>query len=68
MILCKVIRDTLQSNTYYLGKYHVLLFPDFQVNVTLTGFTLHFSCCFTKLLHSLFITLLNNFTMQEKCY
>ena len=30
MILCKVIRDTLQSNTYYLGKYHVLLFPDFQ--------------------------------------
>ena len=31
MILCKVIRDTLQSNTYYLGKYHVLLFPDFQV-------------------------------------
>ena len=36
--------------------------------VTLTGFTLHFSCCFTKLLHSLFITLLNNFTMQEKCY
>ena len=33
MILCKVIRDTLQSNTYYLGKYHVLLFPDFQVNV-----------------------------------
>ena len=36
--------------------------------MTLTGFTLHFSCCFTKLLHSLFITLLNNFTMQEKCY
>jgi hypothetical protein len=34
MILCKVIRDTLQSNTYYLGKYHVLLFycypPDFS--------------------------------------
>ena len=26
MILCKVIRDTLQSNTYYLGKYHVILF------------------------------------------
>ena len=24
MILCKVSRDTLQSNTYYLGKYHVL--------------------------------------------
>ncbi len=26
MILCKVIRDTLQSITYYLGKYHVILF------------------------------------------
>ena len=26
IILCKVIRDTLQSNTYYLGKYHVILF------------------------------------------
>ena len=31
--------------------------------MTITDFTLHFSCCFTKLLHSLFITLLNNFTM-----
>ena len=31
--------------------------------LTITDFTLHFSCCFTKLLHSLFITLLNNFTM-----
>ena len=30
--------------------------------VTLTDFTLHFSCCFTKLLHSHFIPLLNNFT------
>ena len=36
--------------------------------VTLTDFTLHFSCCFTNLLHSHFIPLLNNFTMQEKCY
>lgn len=32
-------------------------------SMTITDFTLHFSCCFTKLLHSLFITLLNNFTM-----
>lgn len=32
-------------------------------DLTITDFTLHFSCCFTKLLHSLFITLLNNFTM-----
>ena len=26
MILCKVLRDTLQSITYYLPKYHVILF------------------------------------------
>ena len=25
MILCKVIRDTLQSNTRYFAKYHVIL-------------------------------------------
>ena len=37
-------------------------------NMTLTDFTLHFSCCFTNLLHSHFVPLLNNFTMQEKCY
>ena len=36
--------------------------------LTLTDFTLHFSCCFTNLLHSHFVPLLNNFTMQEKCY
>ena len=30
--------------------------------LTLTDFTLHFSYCFTKLLHSHFIPLLNNFT------
>ena len=34
-----------------------------SMTLTITDFTLHFSCCFTKLLHSLFITLLNNFTM-----
>ena len=33
-----------------------------RVLLTLTDFTLHFSCCFTKLLHSHFIPLLNNFT------
>ena len=37
MILCKVIHDTCPSNTYYLGKYHVLLFPDFQVKEWLSG-------------------------------
>ena len=36
--------------------------------MTLTDFTLHFSCCFTNLLHSHFVPLLNNFTMQEKYY
>ena len=41
-----------------IGADSVLVF-----GVTITDFTLHFSCCFTKLLHSLFITLLNNFTM-----
>ena len=39
-----------------------------QYFLTLTDFTLHFSCCFTKLLHSYFILLLNSFTLQEKCY
>ncbi len=38
------------------------------VVVTLTDFTLHFSLTFTKLLYYKFIPLLNNFTMQEKCY
>ena len=36
--------------------------------LTLTDFTLHFSCTFTKLLHSHFIPLLNDFTVREKCY
>ena len=36
-------------------------------DMTLTDFTLHFSCCFTKLLHSHFMSLLNPFTKQEKC-
>ena len=38
------------------------------VLLTLTDFTLHFSLTFTKLLYCKFIHLLNNFTMQEKCY
>ena len=37
-------------------------------SMTLTDFTLHFSCCFTKILHSQFNPLLNSFTLQEKCY
>ena len=39
-----------------------------QTKMTLTDFTLHFSLTFTKLLYCKFIPLLNNFTMQEKCY
>ena len=42
-------------------------FLSFFENMTMTDFTLHFSCCFTRSLHSHFIPLLNNFTMQEKC-
>ena len=38
------------------------------MTMTLTDFTLHFSLTFTKLLYCKFIPLLNNFTMQEKCY
>ena len=40
----------------------------FCIKMTLTDFTLHFSCSFTKLLYSPISPLLNNFTMQEKCY
>ena len=40
----------------------------FEGTLTLTDFTLHFSLTFTKLLYCKFIPLLNNFTMQEKCY
>ena len=36
--------------------------------LTLTDFTLHFSCCFTKLLHSQITPLLDRFTTHEKCY
>ena len=33
--------------------------------LTLTDFTLHFCCCFTELLYSLFIPLLDNFTCMK---
>ena len=45
-----------------------ILLGDYYFYVTLTDFTLHFSLTFTKLLYCKFIPLLNNFTMQEKCY
>lgn len=47
----------------YLLNEQLVLSPADLLDMTITDFTLHFSCCFTKLLHSLFITLLNNFTM-----
>ena len=67
---------------WFLGceitKFHVfsvyfsqnsMVFMDISHKIlTLTDSTLHFSCYFTKLLHSHFIPLLNHFTMQEKCY
>ena len=36
-----------------------------KTNLTLTDFTLHFCCCFTELLYSLFIPLLDNFTCMK---
>ena len=50
-------KNLLTTGVNFVNGYR---FNDY---LTITDFTLHFSCCFTKLLHSLFITLLNNFTM-----
>ena len=36
-----------------------------KTTLTLTDFTLHFCCCFTELLYSLFIPLLDNFTCMK---
>ena len=57
----EVITMLLQPNIYVIASWKLS-------HVTLTDFTLHFSRCFTKLLHSDFILLLNSFTLQEKCY
>ena len=51
-----------------LQCYINVIAKQYKSMLTLTDFTLHFSCCFTKLLHSDFILLLNSFTLQEKCY
>ena len=53
LLVCKRTRFGEQKDSFWSVKGLVL---------TLTDFTLHFSCCFTKLLHSHFIPLLNNFT------
>ena len=75
------IFNFLFNNTYFLLICIVLCCVDYYIwqrklaksstngtEMTLTDFTLHFSCCFTKILHSQLNPLLNNFTMQEKCY
>ena len=53
------------AQTWYLRCANM---PLTKHGMTLTDFTLHFSLTFTKLLYYKFIPLLNNFTMQEKCY
>ena len=68
ILLGQVYCITLSSILYYFAKYIVLLCQVYCITLTLTDFTLHFSCCFTKILHSQLNPLLNNFTMQEKCY
>ena len=68
ILLCQVYYITLPSILYYFAKYIILPCQVYYITLTLTDFTLHFSCCFTKILHSQLNPLLNNFTMQEKCY
>ena len=59
-------KDSKQKQ--WISSYPSITYPLKSIKVTLTDFTLHFSCCFTKILHSQLNPLLNNFTMQEKCY
>ena len=65
---------TWQSNIYIKGEVLYIKWQSIMyllchlICMTLTDFTLHFSCCFTKILHTQLNPLLNNFTMQEKCY
>ena len=54
---------TLSSILYYFAKYIILLCQVYYITLTLTDFTLHFSCSFTKLLHSSFIPLQKRFTL-----
>ena len=59
---------TYGARTRHLRSANTALAMRDVNNMTLTDFTLHFSLTFTKLLYYKFIPLLNNFTMQEKCY
>ena len=67
MVLMLAINVSAESFTYF-NRGIAFKCKVNDGKVTLTDFTLHFSCCFTNLLHSHFVPLLNNFTMQEKCY
>ena len=60
--------EWLRGAAAYMLDYQTGLPGDDWLILTLTDFTLHFSCCFTEILHSQFNPLLNNFTLQEKCY
>ena len=62
------VLDLTASNSAMENVQRLVLGETLGITVTLPDFTLHFSCCFPKLLHSIFHPLLNNFTMQEKCY
>ena len=66
LLECK--SGAIATNDACLAPLFIAHFFPQPYNLTLTDFTLHFSCCFTNLLHSHFVPLLNNFTMQEKCY
>ena len=62
-----LLRDDI-SGIHILNVKVIYIKCPSNIILTLTDFTLHFSLTFTKLLYCKFIPLLNNFTMQEKCY
>ena len=77
MLVFTTVDARVHNDRYEHGERSMLVFIStvtsmendrYETTLTLTDFTLHFSCSFTKLLYSKFIPLLNNFTMQEKCY
>ena len=67
-LFCMTREAVLECKSGSIATQRCLFCSVIHCSLTLTDFTLHFSCCFTNLLHSHFVPLLNNFTMQEKCY
>ena len=67
-LYCMTREAILECKSGSIAAQRCLFCSVIHCILTLTDFTLHFSCCFTNLLHSHFVSLLNNFTMQEKCY